>query len=245
MSFRYVPDRLALGPVDLRIRAGEHIAVVGETGCGKSTFAKLITRLLLPSEGRVALWGIDTTEIDGDTLARRVAIVPQDPFLFDRSIEDNIALGRAGTSQQAVLDVLDRLELRDWIGTLPDGLRTGVGRRGEALSAGERQLVALARTALTDPDLLVLDEATSGVDAATDVRLQRALVQLTAGRTTITIAHRLHSAEIADRILVFHAGRIVENGPHEQLSITGGRYARLHAAWAPGTAQRSRGELIG
>ncbi|MEU6563021.1 ABC transporter ATP-binding protein [Nocardia nova] len=245
VSFAYVPGRTALGPVDLRIRAGEHIAVVGETGCGKSTFAKLITRQLLPSAGRVALWDIDTTEIDDEVLARRVAIVPQDPFLFDRSIEDNIALGRDGASREAVLDVLERLGLREWIDHLPDGLHTTVGRRGEALSAGERQLVALARTALTDPDLLVLDEATSGVDAATDVRLQRALVHLTSGRTTLTIAHRLHSAEIADRILVFHAGRIVEDGPHEQLSTAGGRYARLHAAWAPETADRSRGELIG
>ncbi|AHH17843.1 putative ABC transporter, ATP-binding/membrane protein [Nocardia nova SH22a] len=245
VSFAYVPGRTALGPVDLRIRAGEHIAVVGETGCGKSTFAKLITRQLLPSAGRVALWDIDTAEIDDEVLARRVAIVPQDPFLFDRSIEDNIALGRDGASREAVLDVLERLGLREWIDHLPDGLRTTVGRRGEALSAGERQLVALARTALTDPDLLVLDEATSGVDAATDVRLQRALVHLTSGRTTLTIAHRLHSAEIADRILVFHAGQVVEDGPHEQLSTAGGRYARLHAAWAPDTADRSRGELIG
>ncbi|MFF0500058.1 ABC transporter ATP-binding protein [Nocardia aobensis] len=245
VTFGYVPGRLALGPVNLRIGAGEHIAVVGETGCGKSTFAKLITRQLLPSGGRVALWDIDTGDIDGGVLARRVAIVPQDPFLFDRSIEDNIALGRDGASREAVVDVLDRLGLREWIDHLPDGLQTVVGRRGEALSAGERQLVALARTALTDPDLLVLDEATSGVDAATDVRLQRALVQLTSGRTTVTIAHRLHSAEIADRILVFHAGRIVEDGPHEQLSTAGGRYARLHAAWAPDAADRSCGELIG
>ncbi|WP_063064640.1 ABC transporter ATP-binding protein [Nocardia violaceofusca] len=245
VTFGYVPGRLALGPVNLRIGAGEHVAVVGETGCGKSTFAKLITRQLLPSGGRVALWDIDTGDIDGGVLARRVAIVPQDPFLFDRSIEDNIALGRDGASREAVLDVLDRLGLREWIDHLPDGLQTVVGRRGEALSAGERQLVALARTALTDPDLLVLDEATSGVDAATDVRLQRALVQLTSGRTTVTIAHRLHSAEIADRILVFHAGRIVEDSPHEQLSTAGGRYARLHAAWAPDAANRSRGELIG
>ncbi|MCX4098541.1 ABC transporter ATP-binding protein [Nocardia sp. alder85J] len=245
VEFGYVPGRSVLGPVDLRIPAGQHVAVVGETGCGKSTFAKLITRQLIPDRGRITVWGAGTAELGDDALARRVAIVPQDAFLFDRSIEENIALGRADASPGAVREVLERLELTEWIDGLPAGLRTPVGRRGEALSAGERQLVALARTALTDPDLLVLDEATSGVDAATDVRLQRALLRITAGRTTVTIAHRLHTAEIADRILVFHDGRVVEDGAHSDLLARDGRYARLHAAWSLGGAEPARSELPG
>ncbi|WP_019925153.1 ABC transporter ATP-binding protein [Nocardia sp. BMG111209] len=245
VEFAYVPGRTVLGPVELRIPAGQHVAVVGETGCGKSTFAKLITRQLIPDRGRVTVWGASTAEIGDDTLARRVAIVPQDAFLFDRTIEENIALGRAGASRQAVREVLHRLELTEWIDGLPAGLDTPVGRRGEALSAGERQLVALARTALTDPDLLVLDEATSGVDAATDVRLQRALLRITVGRTTITIAHRLHSAEIADRILVFHDGVVVEDGTHTELAAGDGRYARLHAAWSLRDAERAHEDLVG
>ncbi|MET9030835.1 ABC transporter ATP-binding protein, partial [Nocardia sp. NPDC004168] len=148
VGFHYSPDRPALRGLDVRIAPGEHVAVVGETGSGKSTFAKLVTRQLLPTSGTLTLWGVDLTEIADEALTRRVAIVPQDAFLFDRTVGENIALGRAGDSRDAVLDVLARLGLRDWVRTLPQGLETPVGQRGEALSAGERQLVALARTAL-------------------------------------------------------------------------------------------------
>ncbi|MEU6185714.1 ABC transporter ATP-binding protein [Nocardia sp. NPDC047038] len=240
VGFHYSPDRPALRGLDVRIAPGEHVAVVGETGSGKSTFAKLVTRQLLPTSGTLTLWGVDLTEIADEALTRRVAIVPQDAFLFDRTVGENIALGRAGDSRDAVLDVLARLGLRDWVRTLPQGLETPVGQRGEALSAGERQLVALARTALVDPDLLVLDEATSGVDAGTDVRVQHALARLTRGRTTLTIAHRMHTAETADRVLLFHEGRITEDGTHTELLERGGRYARLHAVWARDTVSPSQ-----
>lgn len=232
VGFAYVTGRPALHDVDLRISAGEHVAVVGETGSGKSTFAKLVTRQLLPGSGTATLWDVDIAEISDDALTRRVAIVPQEAFLFDRTVEENIALGRAGASRADVLAVLARLGLTGWIRGLPQGLDTRVGQRGEALSAGERQLVALARTAMVNPDLLVLDEATSGVDAGTDVRVQHALARLTHGRTTVTIAHRMHTAETADRVLLFHDGTVVEQGTHAELLARDGRYARLHAVWA-------------
>ncbi|WP_109524393.1 MULTISPECIES: ABC transporter ATP-binding protein [Nocardia] len=232
VGFAYVTGRPALHDVDLRISAGEHVALVGETGSGKSTFAKLVTRQLLPGSGTATLWDVDIAEISDDALTRRVAIVPQEAFLFDRTVEENIALGRAGASRADVLAVLARLGLTGWIRGLPQGLDTRVGQRGEALSAGERQLVALARTAMVNPDLLVLDEATSGVDAGTDVRVQHALARLTHGRTTVTIAHRMHTAETADRVLLFHDGTVVEQGTHAELLARDGRYARLHAVWA-------------
>ncbi|MGV9724701.1 ABC transporter ATP-binding protein [Nocardia beijingensis] len=239
VGFHYSPGRPAVRGLDLRIVPGEHVAVAGETGSGKSTFAKLVTRQLLPTNGTLTLWGVDLTEIADEALTRRVAIVPQDAFLFDRTVGENIALGRDGASRADVLDVLARLGLHEWVATLPQGLETRVGQRGEALSAGERQLVALARTALVDPDLLVLDEATSGVDAGTDVRVQHALARLTRGRTTLTIAHRMHTAETADRVLLFHEGRIIEDGSHTELLRRGGRYARLHAVWARDTVAAS------
>lgn len=240
LSYRYAgAERDALDAIDLRIAPGEHVAVVGETGSGKSTFAKLVTRQLLPTSGRLTLWGVDVADISDADLARRVAIVPQDAFLFDRTVGENIALGRIGAGTGEVLTVLEQLGLTDWVHALPHGLDTPVGQRGEALSAGERQLVALARTALVDPDLLVLDEATSGVDAGTDVRVQRALAHLTAGRTTLTIAHRMFAAESADRILVFHDGAIAEDGPHHQLSTATGHYARLHEVWSRDSATRT------
>ncbi|MFF0543895.1 ABC transporter ATP-binding protein [Nocardia thailandica] len=235
-GFRYVPERAALRGVDLVVAPGEHLAVVGETGSGKSTFAKLVTRQLLPTEGTLTLWGIDIADLADEALTRRVAIVPQDAFLFDRTVGDNIALGRAGATRREVTAVLADLGLADWVRGLPHGLDTRVGQRGEALSAGERQLVALARTALVDPDLLVLDEATSGVDAGTDVRVQHALARLSRGRTTITIAHRMHAAESADRVLLFHDGTVAEDGSHHDLLALDGRYARLHAAWARDSA---------
>ncbi|MGW4369504.1 ABC transporter ATP-binding protein [Nocardia takedensis] len=236
VGFRYVPERPALDRIDLEIAAGEHVAIVGETGSGKSTFAKLVTRQLLPDQGVLRLWGVDLTEITDEALTRRVAIVPQEAFLFDRTVEENIALGREGATREQVLEVLAGLGLAEWAQGLSEGLDTRVGRLGEALSAGERQLVALARTALVDPDLLVLDEATSGVDAGTDVRVQHALAELTRGRTTLVIAHRMHTAESADRVLLFHEGAIVEDGGHADLLAADDRYARLFEVWARDSA---------
>ncbi|ABW13158.1 ABC transporter related [Parafrankia sp. EAN1pec] len=221
--------------LEILIAAGEHVAVVGETGSGKSTFARLLTRQIAPRHGRVLLGGLPAGQVSDLSFQRRVAVVPQDPFLFDATIADNILAGVRGDAG-ALDEIVDSLGLRPWIATLPEGLDTRVGTRGDRLSAGERQLVALARTALVDPDLLVLDEATSGVDPATDVRVQHALGALTVGRTTVSIAHRMVTAERADRVLVFDHGRLVQSGRHDDLVRVPGHYARLHAAWVENTA---------
>lgn len=221
-----------IGDVSLDIPAGQHIAIVGATGSGKSTIAKLLTRQLSAATGSIRLSGVDIDTIADSALERRVAIVPQDPFLFDDTIASNIAVGVPGVSQDAIDSVVDLLGLGDWIADQAHGIDTMVGTRGESLSVGERQLVALARTALVDPDLLVLDEATSGVDPATDVRVQLALASLTLGRTTVTIAHRLATAERADRVLVMSGGQVVQDGSPAALRAVAGPYAQLHASWS-------------
>ncbi|SNS65582.1 ABC transporter ATP-binding protein [Rhodococcoides kyotonense] len=231
IRFGYDASSTALEIPELHIDAHEHVAVVGHTGSGKSTFAKLLTRQLTPTEGVVSLASVNLSRVAPASLARRVAIVPQDAFLFDRTVAENIAVARPEATHSEVMDTVRDLGLDDWVRGLPAGLDTRVGAHGEALSAGERQLVALARTALVDPDLLVLDEATSGVDPATDVRVQRALLRLTKGRTTVTIAHRMITAENADRILLFEDGKLAEQGTHEELAASGGRYASMFRAW--------------
>jgi putative ABC transport system ATP-binding protein len=158
-------------------------------------------------------------------------MVPQDGFLFDASLADNVRYGRPDATDEDLLLAMTELGLADWLEGLPRGLQTPVGQRGESLSAGERQLVALARAYIADPDLLVLDEATSAVDPATEVRIQRALDGVTRGRTAISIAHRLSTAESADEVIVFDAGRIVQRGPHAELVARPGVYADLHASW--------------
>lgn len=232
LGFAYRPGVPVLSEVELVIPAGTHVAVVGETGSGKTTFAKLLTRQLEPGVGRIRLNGVDLSAVSDAALARRVAIVPQEAFLFDRTVLENIAIARDGADEATVRGVLRGLGLEEWADALPNGLQTRTGQRGEALSAGERQLIALARTALVDPDLLVLDEATSGVDPATDVRVQRALAVVTRGRTTVTIAHRMITAEGADTVLLFVGGRLAEAGSHAALVARGGRYAALHRAWS-------------
>ncbi|GIE34313.1 multidrug ABC transporter ATP-binding protein [Actinoplanes italicus] len=229
VSARYGDGPLVLRDVSVRIEPGEHVAVVGRTGSGKSTFAKLLTRRLDPSAGTIRLGGVPLERLA--PTAGRVVILPQDPFLFDGTLAANVRLGRPGATAADVLRILDGLGLRDWLDALPDGPDTEVGLRGERLSAGERQLVGLARTALADPDLVIFDEATSGVDPATDVAVQTALTALTRGRTTISIAHRMITAERADRVLVFDAGRIVQAGPHDVLLGEPGPYAALIEAW--------------
>jgi ATP-binding cassette, subfamily B, bacterial len=225
-----------LHDVDLTIEPQTRVAVVGETGSGKTTFAKLLTRLMDPSEGRVLLQEVPLDTVRFDSLRDRVVMVPQDGMLFDGTIADNVRQGEPDLSDDDLELAIVELGLADWVQELPLGLATPVGERGNALSAGERQLVALARAYVANPDLLVLDEATSAVDPATEVRLQRALVGLTSGRTTVTIAHRLSTAESADDVLVFDAGRIVERGGHDELVDAGGVYGRLHESWRAGTS---------
>ncbi|OHV36044.1 MULTISPECIES: ABC transporter ATP-binding protein [Pseudofrankia] len=231
VSARYGDGALVLRDLNVRIAPGEHVAVVGRTGSGKSTFAKLLTRRIEPAAGTITLSGVPLDEIADASLPGRVVIVPQDPFLFDGTLRANIALGHPGATDTDVLGVLDELGLTEWFAALPDGLDTPVGLRGDRLSVGERQLVALARTALAGPDLVVLDEATSGVDPATDVAVQRALGVLTRDRTTVSIAHRMTTAASADRVLVFAGGRIVQSGAHRELIGQEGPYLGLVAAW--------------
>jgi putative ABC transport system ATP-binding protein len=180
----------------------------------------------------VLIDGVPLTDIRFSSLRERIVMVPQDGYLFDASLADNIRYGRTDATDEDITLALTELGLADWLESLPDGLRSRVGQRGESLSAGERQLVALARAYLADPDLLVLDEATSAVDPATEVRLQRALEGITRGRTAVSIAHRLSTAEAAEEVIVFDQGRIVQRGPHEVLVARPGRYADLYASWA-------------
>ena len=231
VTFAYPGGPDVLHDVDLELTPRTRVAVVGETGSGKTTFAKLLTRLMDPTRGRVLLSGVPLDELRFDSLRSRVVMVPQDGFLFDDTLAANVRLGRTAATDADVERAFADLGLADWLEQLPDGVRTPVGERGESLSVGERQLVAIARAYVADPDVLVLDEATSAVDPATEVRLQRALDSLTRGRTTLAIAHRLSTAEGADEVLVVDAGVVVQRGPHAALVQQDGVYARLHASW--------------
>jgi ATP-binding cassette subfamily B protein len=232
VSFRYGEGPLVLSDVDLEIPARTKVAVVGETGSGKTTFAKLLTRLMDPASGEVLLSGVPLTSVRFASLRQRVVMVPQDGFLFDATVAENIRFARPELSDDDLRLAFIELGLADWVDGLPRGLDTPVGERGEALSVGERQLVALVRAYVADPDLLVLDEATSAVDPATEVRLQRALDAVTRGRTTVAIAHRLSTAQAADEVIVVDAGRVVQRGPHAELvRETDSIYAKLYASW--------------
>ncbi len=241
VGFAYPGGAEVLSDVDLVIPAGQRVAVVGETGSGKSTIAKLLTRLMDPSRGRVLLDGVDLREISESALRSSVVLVPQEGFLFDDTLAANARYGRLGATTADIERAADAIGLGDWLAGLPDGVETRVGQRGESLSAGERQIVALLRAQLADPDLLVLDEATSAVDPALETRIARALERLMSGRTSVTIAHRLSTAEAADVVVVVDRGRIVQHGPHAELvAEEGSAYARLHASWV---AQRGTGSV--
>lgn len=240
VRFAYPDGPPVLHGIDVTIPARTSVAVVGATGSGKTTVAKLVTRLMDPTHGQVLLDGVDLRDIEVASLRRRVVMVPQEGFLFDGTVAENVAYGlRDGISpadaRRHVTRAFDELGLSGWVTELPEGLDTRVGQRGEQLSAGERQLVALTRAYVAGGDLLVLDEATSAVDPATEVRIARALDSLTAGRSTLTIAHRLSTAEAADLVVVVEHGRVVEVGDHADLVARGGAYAAMHAAWVAQT----------
>lgn len=248
VSFRYprsgevaadATGTAALLDVTASIAPDTRVAIVGETGSGKTTFAKLLTRLMDPSEGKVLVGGVDLKLVRFRSLRDRIVMVPQDGMLFRGTIADNVRMGRPEATEAELLGAFERLGLQDWLGELSLGLGTPVGERGSSLSVGERQLVTLVRAAIANPELLVLDEATSAVDPATEVRISRALNTLTAGRTVVTIAHRLSTAEAADRILVFDEGHLVEDGSHRELVSAGGIYASLHESWQRGTSDTS------
>jgi ATP-binding cassette, subfamily B, bacterial len=236
VTYSYPDGPVVLDDVAVEITPGTRVAVVGETGSGKTTFVKLLTRLMDPARGTVRLDGADLREVAFSSLRSRVVMVPQEGFLFDSSLGDNIRFARPESTDAELEAAVTELGLSEWLDSLAHGLDTPVGQRGESLSAGERQLVALVRAYVADPDLLVLDEATSAVDPHTEVRIQRALDRLTRGRTSVAIAHRLSTAEAADRVLVFDGGRIVQSGSHAELVARPGVYADLYASWVSSSA---------
>lgn len=222
--------------VDLVIPPGQHVALVGPSGSGKTTMARLIARFADPTSGSVRLGGVDLREVDDVELRRRLVVVPQEPFLFSGSIRGNLEFAAPDATEQSIRRTIGDLGLAEWLEGMEEGLDTEVGERGGRLSAGERQIVALLRAGLVQPDVLVLDEATSSVDASMEVRIARALERLAAGRTTVSIAHRLSTAMRADRVVVVVDGRIVEDGTHHELVSAGGRYAEMYAAWVESTS---------
>ncbi len=235
VSFSYEPDTLVLDDVSVVVGAGERVAIVGETGSGKSTIAKLIMRFYDPESGVVAIDGNDLRDITERSRTDALALIPQDGFLFAGTLRDNIAYADTDASDEAVWHVLRAMGIDDWVRSLPEGLDTEVRERGGRFSAGERQLVALARAFLSDPSIIVLDEATSNLDPETEIQVEGALRVLLAGRTSVVIAHRLRSAERADRVVMVDSGRIIAEGTHSELVESSPRYRELVEVWQRGT----------
>jgi ABC-type multidrug transport system fused ATPase/permease subunit len=232
VSFGYRADRLVLPSLDLHVPAGQTVALVGPTGAGKSTVAKLVARFYDPVTGVVRLDGVDLRDLAGTDLRRGVVMVTQENFLFSGTIAENIAFGRPSATRAEVEAAARAIGADEFIRTLPEGYDTDVRKRGGRLSAGQRQLVAFARGFLADPAVLILDEATSSLDIPSERLVQRAMRTILADRTAFVIAHRLSTVQIADRVLVIENGQIVEDGPPARLVAAGGRYAALHQQWA-------------
>lgn len=228
VSFRYVPDRPALHEVSFVAEPGQTVALVGETGSGKSSVINLLSKFYLPTAGTVLLDGRDLRRITSDSLHRQLGMVTQQNFLFTGTLLENIRVGRPAATEEDVVAAIRQLGFLDLIGALPAGLATRVGERGVGLSVGQRQLICFARAFIANPRILILDEATSAVDAVTEARIQESLAKLLHGRTSFVVAHRLSTIRQADLLLVLDHGRIVERGTHEQLVTAGGVYAGLH-----------------
>jgi ATP-binding cassette subfamily B protein len=211
------------------------VAVVGATGAGKSTLAKLLMRFYDPRQGRVLIDGQDLREVRAQDLRRTLVMVPQEGFLFTGTVRDNILFGRPGATEDEMIVACRELGVHDFIASLPEGYDTLVSFRGSRLSGGEKQLVSIARAFVADPPILVLDEATSALDPETEGMVETAIRRLLQGRTSIVIAHRLSTAETADRVIVLDHGKLVEDGPHAELVTRGGPYAALHRQWRSGT----------
>jgi ATP-binding cassette subfamily B protein len=236
VTFAYGGGSPVVKHVSLELEAGEHVALVGVTGAGKSTLAKLLTRQYDPQEGAIRLGGVDLRDGTLESLRHRIVMLPQEGHLFSGTIADNVRLADPEASDDAVRHALDQIGALARFESLPDGLQTDVQTRGVRLSAGERQLVGIARVALADPAVIVLDEATSSLDPATEAEVERALAAVVEGRTVIIIAHRLSTAERADRVVVMDNGHVVETASHEELVAQGERYASLWASWQAGVA---------
>jgi ATP-binding cassette, subfamily B, bacterial len=231
VSFGYRPDTPVLTDFELVIPAGQTAALVGATGAGKSTVAKLVARFYDPNDGTVRLGGIDLRRLPDEDLRRAIVMVTQENFLFSGTVADNIRFGRPEARDDEVAAAAEAIGAADFIAALPAGYATEVAKRGGRLSAGQRQLIAFARAFLADPAVLILDEATSSLDVPSERLVQRALRTILADRTALVIAHRLSTVQIADRVLVLDSGRILEDGPPEHLVAIGGRYAALHRQW--------------
>ena len=229
-------DEPVLTSINLSIAPGEHVAFVGPSGSGKTTLARLISRLVDPQEGSVCIGGVDLRRVANVDLRSRLVVVPQEPFLFATTVAENLVFADPGATRQDVLATFEELSLSDWVASLSKGIETTVGQRGSSLSAGERQLVALARAFIAAPSILVLDEATSSVDAETEVRMARTFERVARGRTTISVAHRLSTAARADRVVMFANGRIVEQGTHAEVIARGGAYSAMYEAWLSATS---------
>jgi len=231
VSFGYDPEKPVLHDVNLKIPAGKTVALVGATGAGKSTVIKLLARFYDPTEGAVLVDGHDLRQVTASSLREQLAVVPQEAFLFSGSVLDNIRFARPSADADEVKRIARIVGVHDFVESLPDGYDTEVQEGGSALSTGQRQLISFARALLADPRILILDEATSSVDAESERRIERAMEVLFSGRTSVIVAHRLSTVRYADEILVIDDGRVVERGSHDELIAAGGRYAGLYAEW--------------
>ena len=232
VTFGYGQGPIVLHELDLDVAAGTTVALVGHTGAGKSTIVKLLARFYDPRSGRITLDGHDIRSIEQESLRTQLGIVPQEGFLFGETIANNIAFGRPDADRAAIERAAEQVGAHEFISELTDGYDTRAGERGSLLSLGQRQLIAFARALLADPRILILDEATSSVDIATEMRIESALGQLLEGRTAFVIAHRLSTIQRADLIVVLEHGRVVEQGTHAELIRTAGPYSHLYGAWA-------------